>query len=85
MTLLLQPLDMSINKPFKDRLRRCWSDWIMSGENAYTKSGRMRKVDLPMICGWIVKVWEEIPSDIIKRAFLKCCISPTTWTAQRPT
>ena len=28
-----------------------------------------------MICGWIVKVWEEIPSEIIKRAFLKCCIS----------
>jgi len=23
---------------------------------------------------WIVKVLEEIPSDIIKRAFLKCCI-----------
>ena len=36
--------------------------------------GRMRKVDLP-ICGYIVKVWEDIPSDIIKRAFLKCCIS----------
>ena len=28
-----------------------------------------------MICGWIIKVWENIPSDIIKRAFLKCCIS----------
>ena len=28
----------------------------------------MTKVDLPMI----VKVWEEIPSDIIERAFLKC-------------
>ena len=41
----------------------------------YTKSGRMTKVDLLMICSWIVKVWEEIPSDIIKRAFLKCCIS----------
>ena len=36
---------------------------------------RMRKVNLPMICGWIVKVWKEIPSDIITRAFLKCCIS----------
>ena len=35
---------------------------------------RMRKVDLP-ICSWVVKVWEEIPSDIFKRAFLKCCIS----------
>ena len=37
----------------------------MSGENAYTKSGRMRKVDLPMICGWIVQLCEEIPSAII--------------------
>ena len=57
---------MSINKPFKDQLRHCWSDWIMSAEKTNTKSGRMRKVDLPMIWGWIVKVWEEIPSDIIK-------------------
>ena len=46
----------------------------MSGEKTYTKSGRMRKVDLPMICGWIIKVCEEIPSDI-KQALLKCCIS----------
>ena len=37
--------------------------------------GRMRKVDLLMICAWIIKVWEEIPSYIIKGAFLKCCIS----------
>ena len=28
-----------------------------------------------MICGWIVKVWEEIQLDVIKRAFLKCYIS----------
>ena len=77
MTSLLQALDVSINKPFKDRLRHCWSDWMMSGEKTYTKSGRMRKVDLPLICSWIIiiKVWEEILSDIIKRGFLKCCIS----------
>ena len=50
----------------KDGLPRCWSDWIMSGEKTYTKSGRMRKVDLLIICGWIIKGFEEIPSGIIK-------------------
>ena len=32
MTWLLQLLGVSINKLLKDGLRRCWSDWIMSGE-----------------------------------------------------
>ena len=66
MTSLLQPLDVSINNLFKDGLRRCWSDWIMSGEKTNTKSWRRRNVDLLLICGWIVKVWEEIPLDIVK-------------------
>ena len=35
----------------------------------------MRKADLPTICGWIKKVWEELPPAIIQRAFLKCSIS----------
>ena len=75
MTSLLQPLDVAVNKPFKDRLRQKWSTWILEGVKSYTKMGRMRKVDLPTICSWIVEVWDEIPNDIIKRAFLKCCIS----------
>ena len=57
---------MSINKPFKDGLRHCWSDWIMSGRKTNTKSGRMRKVNLLLNYSWIVKVWEGILSDIIK-------------------
>ena len=66
MTSLMPPLDVSINKLFKDGLCRCWSDWIMSGEKTCTKSGRMTNVDLTMICGWIIKLWEELLSDIIK-------------------
>ena len=30
MTSLLQPIDVSINNPFKDGQWRCWSEWIMS-------------------------------------------------------
>ena len=75
MTSLLQPLDVGVDEPFKDRLRQKWSALMLEGVKSYTKTGRMRKVDLPTICSWIVEVWNELPNDIIKRAFLKCCIS----------
>ena len=48
---------------------------MLDGEKTFTKGGRMRKTDLPTICGWIKKVWEELPPAIIQRAFLKCSIS----------
>jgi len=32
LTSVLQPLDICLNKPFKDRLRRMWSDWISSDD-----------------------------------------------------
>ena len=75
MTSVLQPLDVGVNKPFKDGLRRCWSDWMITGEKSFTKGGRMKKADLPTICGWIKKVWDELSPSIIQRAFLKCSIS----------
>ena len=75
MTSILQPLDVGVNKPFKDGLRRCWTDWMLDGAKTFTKGGRMRKADLPTICGWIKKVWEELSPAIIQRAFLKCSIS----------
>ena len=43
-TSLLQPIYLSINKPFKDWLHRCCTDSIMSGVKTYTKSRGMRKV-----------------------------------------
>ena len=75
MTGILQPLDVSINKPFKDRLRNKWQHCMISGEHTLTASGRMRKAELNVICNWIKQTWNEIPTEMIQKSFLKCCIT----------
>ena len=75
MTGILQPLDVSINKPFKDHLRNKWQQWMISGEHTLTASGRMRKAELNVICNWIKQAWDEIPTEMIQKSFLKCCIT----------
>ena len=41
----LQPLDVSINKPFKDRVRVHWSNWIAEDtEHILTKGGRLKSL-----------------------------------------
>ena len=45
MNSILQPMDVSINKPMTLSLRRRWNDWMISGTHPYTKSGLRRKPD----------------------------------------
>ena len=75
LTSVLQPLDVCINKPFKDRLRAKWTDWMSSGAPTLTKYGNFQKPDIARITTWVKEAWESIPSDIVKNSFLKCGIS----------
>ena len=54
MTSLLQPLDVGVNKPFKDNLRQYWNEWMLAGNHTFTPAGRIRKSDLRQICQWIL-------------------------------
>lgn len=75
MTSVLQPLDVSVNKPMKVALRQKWNSWMSGDQHTYTAQGRMRKPELDTICTWIKEAWEELDPQIIVRAFKKCCIS----------
>lgn len=75
LTSVLQPLDVCLNKPFKDRVRKMWHEWMSSGQARLTKGGNLMKPDIELIATWVRDAWEEIPEDMVQRAFKKCGIS----------
>lgn len=75
LTSLMQPLDVSLNKPFKDRLRAKWMQWMTEENKPVTKGGNTKKVDIVTIAEWVKDAWSEIPSEKIIHSFKKCCIS----------
>jgi hypothetical protein len=40
----LQPLDIMVNKPFKDQLRAKWENWMMGGIHEHNKIGQMKRL-----------------------------------------
>lgn len=75
LTSVLQPLDVCLNKPFKDRLRKMWIDWMTSGSATLTKGGNLMKPDITVVVAWVKEAWESIPEEMVRKSFLKCGIS----------
>ena len=73
-TSLVQPLDVSFNKPFKDVVRQQFKKHLEENLQRYTEG---------KICLWkkrtsgLCKAWTEVGSnrDMVVRSFKKCCIS----------
>ena len=39
---ILQPLDVCLNKPFKERLQDRWMTWMLKGEKSLTPTGNVK-------------------------------------------
>lgn len=63
----LQPLDIGVNKPFKDMLRAKWNNWIESGQ--VTKYGNYKAAPTSLLLAWIADCWKNITTCTVLNSF----------------
>jgi len=71
LTKKLQPLDIAVNKPFKDQLRAKWENWVMGGIHEYNKTGQMKRLSYKDIVAWIVESWAAVSENCVRNGFIK--------------
>ena len=70
-TKYLQPLDISVNRPFKVHIREEWEKWMSEGEKSFTKTGRMRKATFAQVSTWVKTAWDKVKITTIVNGFVK--------------
>jgi hypothetical protein len=71
MTSVLQPMDVSINKPFKDRLRQQYLTWSADPIRELTETGKIKHAAPSEVARWVSAAWKANPESIIVRSFKK--------------
>lgn len=72
---MLEPLDVSLNKPFKDRLCTKWTTWMIEGQKSFTAGGNVKATSLSTVCCWVNEAWRELSQEMVSHSFKKCGIS----------
>ena len=79
-TSKVQPLDVSINKPFKTELRKSWKIYMRDSAKIARESGaRVKAASKEEVVSWIVSAVSSIQAkpELIMCSFLACGISNT--------
>ena len=71
-TSKLQPLDVSINKPFKQVLKGCWTNFIHTAvAEAADQAAKTKTASKQQVLDWVVEAWKKIKEkkDLIIKSF----------------
>ena len=75
LTPYVQVVDMSVNKPFKDKVRFQSENHLSEHLDLYTGGKITASERRILITKWCGEAWHGINADIVQRGFLKCGIS----------
>ena len=75
LTSLVQPADVSWNKPFKDAYKELYNEWMVSGEKSYTPAGNIRAPTKLVCLRWVKQAWSLVSKEIVIKSFEVCGIS----------
>ena len=70
-TPLLQPPDLSWNKPFKERYSELWDQWSIRSLESYTAAGNQLAPTKELCVTWVKMAWASLSTETILRSF-KC-------------
>ena len=72
---VLQPLDVSVNKPFKHHIRQSYSKWMANSKHEYTPGSKIKRSTLNQMREWVLSACRSISPAIVERSFKKTDIS----------
>ena len=73
-TSLVQPMDVSINRPFKQRMRDLWVQWF-AGHTERTVHGNPKQPSRQDVINWVSDAWNSIKAETIQESFVLCGIT----------
>ena len=75
-TSYLQPLDVSVNGPFKAAMRYEWNKWYETGPQEFTPKGYRKRPSYEQILQMVSNGLKVIKTEVIKNSFEVCGIAP---------
>ncbi|KAG7364577.1 DDE superfamily endonuclease [Nitzschia inconspicua] len=67
-TGLVQPIDVGVGKPFKDRVRQKWIEWMMQQDAEAPVTTNASRADC---AAWVAERWRNLPQSILKNSWRK--------------